>query len=203
MARIRPVTAPYDDVAGPLLDAMMPAGLDPIGLFRTFVRNPTMSRAMSGWGLYELGRDLSISRRAREIVIDRTTARCGCEYEWGVHIAYFADRVGFDAAQIRSLTHGSAADPCWTDPAERALIEAVDELHDRSTITDARWNALAEHHDPAQLLDILFLAGWYHAISYAANAAQVELEPWAPRFADVVAAPADGSERDPVSPVRA
>ncbi len=28
-------------------------------------------------------------------------------------------------------------------------------------------------------------AGWYHAISYAANAARVELEPGAPRFADV------------------
>jgi hypothetical protein len=28
------------------------------------------------------------------------------------------------------------------------------------------------------------LAGWYHAISYAANAARVDLEPGAPRFAD-------------------
>jgi hypothetical protein len=28
------------------------------------------------------------------------------------------------------------------------------------------------------------LAGWYHAISYAANAARVPLEDGAPRFAD-------------------
>jgi hypothetical protein len=65
------------------------------------------------------------------------------------------------------------------------LIAAVDDLHDHATITDARWAALAAHHAPAELLDIVFLAGWYHAISYAANAVQVDLEPGAPRFADV------------------
>ena len=184
MPRIDPVTVPYDDIAGPLLDAMMPAGVEPIGLFRTFVRNPTMAAAMHGWGTYELGRELSISLRAREIVIDRTTARCGCEYEWGVHVAFFAERAGFDAEQICSLTHGSADDPCWTEPAERALIAAVDELHDTSTLGEERWAALATHHRPEQLLDITLLAGWYHAISYAANAAGVELETWAPRFAD-------------------
>lgn len=202
MARIAPLDAPYDDVTGPLLAQMMPPGADPIGLFRTFVRNPTMTAAMRGWGGYELSRDLSISLREREIVIDRTTARCGCEYEWGVHVAFFAEKAGFDAEQIRSLTHGSADDACWS-PAERALIAAVDELHDRSTITDARWRALAEHHAEPELLDILLLAGWYHAISYAANAAAVALEPGAPRFADhrPVQVGADGpahqSERGP------
>ena len=34
------------------------------------------------------------------------------------------------------------------------------------------------------VLDLLMLAGWYHAISYAANAARVELEDGAPRFHD-------------------
>jgi hypothetical protein len=31
------------------------------------------------------------------------------------------------------------------------------------------------------------LCGWYHAISFAARAARVELEPHAPRFADATA----------------
>jgi len=35
-----------------------------------------------------------------------------------------------------------------------------------------------------QVLDLLLLAGWYHAISYAANATGVALEAGAPRFAD-------------------
>jgi alkylhydroperoxidase family enzyme len=182
--RIQPVIAPYDEVAGPLLTAMMPGGTDPIGLFRTFVRNPTMSAAMHGWGTYELGKSLSLSLREREIVIDRTCARCGCEYEWGVHVAAFASRAGLDRPQLISLTCGSADDGCWSDPAEQALIRVVDQLHDRSEIDDAAWASLASHRPDDQLLDVLLLAGWYHAISYAANGARVELETWAPRFAD-------------------
>jgi alkylhydroperoxidase family enzyme len=185
MPRIEPLSPPYDDVAGPLLTSMMPAGADPILLFRTFARNPTMAAAMRGWGSYELGRDLSLSMRQRELVIDRTTARCGCEYEWGVHVAFFAERVGLDAAQITSLTHGAPDDPCWAEPAEVALLRAVDELHDTSRLRDGTWDALSAHFVPEQILDLLLLAGWYHAISYAANGAQVDLEPGAPRFADV------------------
>ena len=186
MPRIDPLSPPYDDVAGPLLASMMPAGADPILLFRTFARNPAMAAAMRTWGSYELGRGLSLSMRQRELVIDRTTARCACEYEWGVHIAFFAERVELDAAQISSLTHGSPADPCWSDPAEVALLRGVDELHDTSRVSDGCWSALSAHFDPAQILDLLLLAGWYHAISYAANGARVPLEDGAPRFADVV-----------------
>jgi alkylhydroperoxidase family enzyme len=184
MPRIAPVTAPFDDVAGPLLAAMMPKGAEPLGLFRTFVRNPTMTEAMRQWAGYYLTPALTLSLRDREIVIDRTCARCGCEYEWGVHVAYFAERVGFDRAQVTSLTHGGPADPCWTDPAEAALVAVVDQLHDTSQVDDPTWEALAAHRSPEQMLDVLLVAGWYHAISYAANCARVEHEPWAPRFAD-------------------
>lgn len=183
MTRIVPVTAPYDELVGPVLEAMMPAGIEPIALFRTFVRNPTMSAAMHPFGKYELGRELSLSMRDREIVINRTCARCGCEYEWGVHVAFFAQRVGLDGDQIRSLTHGSPDDGCWTE-SERVLIRAVDQLHDGSDIDDETWTALASERQSDELLDLLVLAGWYHAISYAANGARVEREPWAPGFAD-------------------
>ena len=37
----------------------------------------------------------------------------------------------------------------------------------------------------AELLDLLHLCGWYHALSYVERGARVELEPGAPRFADV------------------
>jgi alkylhydroperoxidase family enzyme len=139
---------------------------------------------MLDWGAYELSRRLSLSMRDREIVIDRTCARCGCEYEWGVHVAFFGDRVQLDGDQIASLTHGAPTDPCWADPAEAALIAVVDQLHDQARVDDAAWAALAAHRSDQQLLDVLLLAGWYHAVSYAANGAQVDLETWAPRFAD-------------------
>jgi alkylhydroperoxidase family enzyme len=181
--RIDPLTPPYEPPVAAQLESMMPPGVPPIGLFRTFVRNLPMAEAMGGWGGYELSKRLSLSMRQRELVIDRVTARCGCEYEWGVHLAFFGDRIGLTADQKRSITHGKPDDPCWMSE-ESCLLRAVDELHDHADITDATWSALAATLTPEQVLDLLMLAGWYHAISYAANAARVELEDGAPRFDD-------------------
>ena len=153
----------------------------PINLFKLFARNLPMAQAMTGWGRYELGRDLTLSMRQRELVIDRVTARCGAEYEWSVHTAFFAERVSLTQPQIASLTHGDPTDACWS-PEEHALLAAVDELHDHNDISDATWDAL--DLTDVQRLDLLLLAGWYHAISYVARAARVPLEENAPRFAD-------------------
>ena len=125
MSRIDPVQPPYPPEVAERLAAMMPPGVPPILLFRTFVRNLPMTTALGGWGGYELSKRLSLSLRDREIVIDRTCARCGCEYEWGVHVAFFAERAGLSAKQITSLTHGTASDPCWNEERDRLLIEAV------------------------------------------------------------------------------
>jgi len=184
-ARIAPLEPPYALDVEERLVSMMPPGVPPIALFRTFVKNMPMAAAMGGWGRYELGRDLSLTMREREIVIDRTCARCGCEYEWGVHLAFFAERVGFSGEQVASLTHGTAGDSCWTDERERLLIAVVDELHDHARIGDELWARLRAAFDESQLLDLTMLCGWYHAISFTANAAGVEPEPGAPRFADV------------------
>jgi alkylhydroperoxidase family enzyme len=184
MSRIEPAQPPYERDVAARLDLMMPPGVPPIALFRTFVRNLSMATAMGEWGGYELSRRLSLTLRDREIVIDRTCARCGCEYEWGVHVAFFAERAEFTTDQITSLTNGRATDPCWTDPRDRVLIEVTDALHDDADLGDELWQRLRTHLSEEQALDLFMLAGWYHAISYAANAARVDLEPGAPRFAD-------------------
>jgi alkylhydroperoxidase family enzyme len=183
--RIAPLSEPYAPEVAERLEAMMPPGEPPIRLFRTFVQNLPMTAGLNAWGSYYLSRQLSLSLRDRELVIDRTTARCGCEYEWGVHVAFYGARVAMTPDQIRSLAHGSAADPCW-DAHDALVIEGVDALHDTATIDDELWGRLAEAFTVAQLLDLLLLCGWYHAISFAANAAKVEPEDGAPRFADVL-----------------
>jgi alkylhydroperoxidase family enzyme len=195
--RIDPVQPPYSPQVAERLDAMMPPGTPPILLFRTFVRNLPMTAAMSGWGGYELSRRLSLPIRDREIVIDRTCARCGCEYEWGVHVAFFAGQAGLSARQVTSLAHGNSSDPCWADERDRLLIEAADALHDTADIDDDLWHRLTRVFSEEQLLDLLMLAGWYHAISFAANAARVACEDGAPRFAGATGAcePGDSPAR--------
>jgi hypothetical protein len=57
-------------------------------------------------------------------------------------------------------------------------------LHDAGDVDDQLWRSAREVLDERQLLDAFLLCGWYHAISFAARAARVDLEPGAPRFAD-------------------
>lgn len=187
MARIQPLDPPYARDTGEHLAKLMPPGIEPILLFRTFAKNPPMASAMGTWGSYELGRTLSLSMRDREILIDRTCARCRCEYEWGVHTVFFAERVGLTRPQIASLAHGDADDPCWTDERDRLLLLAADSLHDQATTDDALNERLVTEFTESELLDLYMLCGWYHAISYTANAAGIEREQGTPTFADYVA----------------
>jgi hypothetical protein len=188
VSRIEPLSAPYEQSVAQYLAAAMPPGQEPIKLFRTLAVNLEMASAMSAWARHELGRRLAISLREREILIDRTCARCRCEYEWGVHVAYFGQRAGLTQAQVRSLTFGGATDPCWDSEAERLLIRVADELHERSDVSPRFWDGLTSCYSQAQLLDIVMLCGWYHAISFAGNASGVDRESWAPTFAEYAVA---------------
>lgn len=184
-ARITALEPPYEPGVATQLQKMMPPNVPPIALFRTMAKNLPMTEAMTMWGGYELSRGLSLSLRDREIVIDRTCVRCGCEYEWGVHIAFFAEKARFDRDQIGSLTHGSADDPCWTSQRDRLLIRTVDALCDHRDIDDTLWETLRDEFDDREFLDLTMLCGWYHAISFTARAARVPLEPGSPTFASV------------------
>jgi hypothetical protein len=75
--RIQPLEEPFDEEDGEALVKMMPVGIPPIALFRTFAKNLPMAKAMRQWGSYELSWKLSLSMRQREIVINRVTALCG------------------------------------------------------------------------------------------------------------------------------
>ena len=171
--RLAPVEPPFDDDTAAALEALGP----PLALFRLFARRPDRARAIQGWGSYYLSRRSALTLRHRELVIDRTTARCGAEYEWGIHIATFAAKAGLTPDQVASLASGSAADACWADSADRAVINAVDALHDRNDLDDAEWSALVDGAGEEAALEILLLCGWYHAISYVARVTRLPLEP--------------------------
>jgi hypothetical protein len=80
-----------------------------------------MAEAMGTWAGYELIRRLSLSIRDREIVIDRTRA-VRLRVRMGVHVVFFADRVGFNESQIASLATGASDDACWTEENDRLLM---------------------------------------------------------------------------------
>jgi alkylhydroperoxidase family enzyme len=178
MIRIAPATPPYPPAIAEALDRIMPAGVEPLLLFRTMARSPRVFGKVFAGGLLDKG---PLSLRQREIVIDRTTARLGCEYEWGVHIALFAGKVDFGAAEIAATVLGPSDASCWSAP-EQALLALVDNLVDRRTIAAQTWSALAAHFDEAQILEAIALAGFYHTISFLCRGLKIPLEAWSARF---------------------
>jgi alkylhydroperoxidase family enzyme len=184
-ARIKPVEEPYPPKIEALLDRMVPPGVPPLRVMRTMAQNRQMAQAMTDWISYELSTALSVDLRAREIIIGRTCALCGCQYQWGLHVAVWAERARLTEEQIRSMTYGFSDDPCWTEPRDRLLVELADQLHHDSDVDDRLWGELTCYFTDGQLLDLLALCGWYHAVSFIVRASRIEPEPGIPSFADV------------------
>lgn len=178
MPRIAPLTKPYPAEFDARMKVLM-RGADPLVLFTTLATNERAWSKFSGGAL--LDRASPLSMRQREIVIDRTTARCGCEYEWGVHVAGFAAHVGLDTAQINAIVHAAPDDAAWSDD-ERVLIATVDALLDHKKLTDAEWSALRDRFDEAQALEIVQLVAFYHGVSLICGALDLPLEANAARF---------------------
>ena len=176
--RLAPLDPPYSERVAATLAEMMPPGVPPLLLFRTLAHNPRVLEKVRQSNLLDRG---SLARRDREIVILRTTARCGCEYEWGVHVSFFAARVGLGAAEQAATVHGAADDPVWSE-RERTLIRVVDELHDTARVSDPLWKELRRFYRDEQLVELVVLAGFYHAIAFAVNGLGVPLEAHAARF---------------------
>jgi alkylhydroperoxidase family enzyme len=176
--RIAPASAPYAPEVQARFDALMPPGVAPLALFRTLARDQRLFSRFMGGSLLDKGH---LTLRQREIVIDRVTALCGSEYEWGVHVAFFARRVGFAVAQLRSLVRGGPGDSCWTAD-EALLIRFCDALHTGCDIDDALWTKLRAQFSEEAMLELLLLAGSYRTVSYLTNALRLPLEPYAARF---------------------
>jgi alkylhydroperoxidase family enzyme len=176
-SRIEPAQPPFSAEVQQTFDRLMPPGVPPLVLFTTLARSPRAFSRFMAAGLLDKG---PLQLREREIMIDRTCARCGSEYEWGVHIALFAERVGFTGTQIAAT---AAEDPKgdWT-AREMLVLRLADALHDTATIGEALWGELAAEFSDEQLLELILLAGFYHSVAYLTNGLKLPLEAYAARF---------------------
>jgi alkylhydroperoxidase family enzyme len=177
MSRIAPLEPPYEPEIQGQFDRIM-RGAPPLMLFRVMASSPRAWEKFRAGSLLDRG---PLSLREREIVIDRTCALTGCEYEWGVHVATFAEAAQLSETQVRATVREAADAPCWT-AAEQALIAAVDALHVNATLSDAVFKALSAHYEDAKIFEIILLCGFYRTVSYFANGLDLPLEEKAARF---------------------
>ncbi len=173
--RVAPVQPPYTDDLQKSFDVVMPEGVPPLNIFRTVGRNPRVLSRMVRGGLLDRG---SITISDRELVILRACAACNAEYEWGVHAAIYGKKTGFSEQQI-AATWSNAVEPDLWSEAQQVLLAMVDALHSDACLPDALWTELTAHYDEEQLVELVMLAGLYHAVSFVVNAFRVENETFA------------------------
>lgn len=97
----------------------------------------------------------------REVVILRVAHLTKSAYEWQHHL-----RIGNKVGLSDEVIAGLGAEPAiTTSPWHEVLVEAVDSLVERRTLSDEHWKALRARYDEAQMIEFCFLVGHYQTFA--------------------------------------
>ena len=172
--RLQPLPAEeWDENVQRSLSVMLPPERcnprDAGNLMATLARHPKLARAFLRFSGYLLFGS-TLPARIREQAILRVAHRRGCAYEWSHHVK-IATKAGLSAVEIAAAQTGET-----NDEFDRAVFNAVDELDEKSNLSDQTWTALCERLDERQRMDLIFTIGGYIALAMAINTFGVELE---------------------------
>jgi len=142
-------------------------------IVKTFAQHPALAKPFLTYNRYLL-RNSTLPVRLRQITILRATWVRRTPYSWSSHLR-MSMKIGMTGEDFEAVKQG-ADSPHWSE-LERLLITAVDQLGERSTLTDATWAALSQHLDHRQMLDFVFTVGTYTLLAMVFNAAGIEREP--------------------------
>lgn len=165
----------------------MPPGsaVAPLALFRVIARHPMLLERMRplGSGLLAHG---ALPPRVRELLILRTSARCGASYEWGVHVAAFAAMAGLDDGAVASTARARPEDLAPRDDDDGIVLRVADELHDTATLSEPLFEAARARFGEPGLLEMAAIAGFYHLIAFIIRTARVPEEAWAAPYPEQI-----------------
>ncbi|MFF7943326.1 carboxymuconolactone decarboxylase family protein [Nocardia gamkensis] len=164
----------WDDTVNAALSRMLPADRrNPTAAgnaLATLVRHPALTKAFLGFNVHLLFGS-TLEPRLRELAILRVAHQRGCEYEWHHH-ARMGAAAGLTEGDIAAARGEAAAD----DDFDRLLLRAVDELGEKSALSDETWAALGERLDERQRMDLVFTVGGYTTLAMAFNTFGVQVE---------------------------
>jgi alkylhydroperoxidase family enzyme len=147
-----------------------------LNIFGTLANHPALLKRWLVFASHVLAKN-TLPARDRELLILRVGVRCQSPYEFGQHHV-IAQRSDITLDEIERVKEGPSHES-WS-PFDAALLQAVDELHDDSLISDATWATLAARYSTEQMLDLLFTVGNYHIVSFALNSCGVVLDEGVP-----------------------
>lgn len=172
----------------PLVEA---AGLPPAAATRTVYRvlanNPTVFNVVATQ-IQTLIRKNSLPHRLRELMIMRIGWVTGSVYEWTSNWRICME-LGIPAEDVLAVRDWRASDRALQclSPADRAVLQAVDETLAGNTISDATWAEITRHVTvPGQQVELVVdIANWVFASILLRNL-KIPLED------DIAAWPPDG-----------
>lgn len=171
-SRIAPAEAPWPESIQARFQK-----LTPLRLFRVLARDERLFARFVDGGFLDRGH---LSLRERELTILTVCARCRSEYEWGVHVHFFAKKAGFSEAEIASTLKPSAS-AAWSG-RDALIVRLCDALQDRCEIAEDFWTELRASFAEMALLELLLLIGKYRQVCILTNALALLPEKDAPRF---------------------
>ncbi|MGW5384383.1 carboxymuconolactone decarboxylase family protein [Nocardia sp. NPDC003963] len=172
--RVPPLPAEeWDDEVDAALRVMLPRRMrnpeSASNALSTLVRHPALTKAFLTLNVHLLFRS-TLPARLREVAILRVAHRRDCVYEWNHHReAALAE--GITETEIEAIRHGAA-----TGTLDQLILRAVDELDEKSNLSDATWDALCEQLDEYQRMDLIFTIGTYNTLAAAFNTFGVRSE---------------------------
>ena len=166
--RLQPLPADqWDEATQRALSAMTNAKAN--NALSTLAHHPALAKAFLRFNVHLLYSS-TLPPRIRELAILRVAHRRECAYEWSHHVGMAKDE-GITDEQIAALQRGEAA-----DAFDRTVITAVDELDERSRLSDQTWAELGEHLNDQQRMDFVFTVGCYTLLAMAFNTFGIQLE---------------------------
>ncbi|BBZ71957.1 carboxymuconolactone decarboxylase family protein [Mycobacterium paraseoulense] len=171
--RLAPLPADqWDDTARTALSAMRDA--DTNNALSTLARHPALAKAFLRFNVHLLTSS-TLPPRVRELAILRVAHRRTCAYEWSHHVS-MAKAEGITEDQIAAVQSFAGEDAGGLDEFDRVVIAGVDELEEKSQLSDETWAALGERLDDQQRMDFVFTVGCYALLAMAFNTFGVQLE---------------------------
>lgn len=106
-----------------------------------------------------------LPRRSTELVILRVAALTGSAYEAAQH-RRLGRRAGLTADEVDLLAAGPEH-PAWGSwsPADRLLLDVVEQLHAHEDLDDATWARLRAAHDERTAIELVLLATHYRMLA--------------------------------------
>lgn len=144
---------------------------DDMNLFTTLAHHPRLLKRWSAFGGLLLAGG-TLSPRDREVLILRTAANTGADYEWGHHVP-LGLAAGLTHEEMAALASFTATD---RPPHDDLLVRAADELHTDSVLSDHTWAALADVYDEQQLIEVCMIVGQYHLVGFTLNSLRIQRE---------------------------